>query len=240
MAERQVTSSATQSRARFALEQNRWRYAILASPEDDALKLQYADWLEENGADPRLVRFHRTPLAPHGGEVGTMLHDLLPRRLGVNCYHTPRFDHLEGVKTLLSPEFANYFHGSGPTCLYVTRYGWIVAIAIGIADFKLAARYLFAKHPIQVVRTAEEPHSLFEDRLGGDGIPWRGWQPGSSNFWDGAGRVPRKIFDLIQAPRVVRRGRRLHKLFPSEQAAREGLSDACVAFGLRTAATYTP
>lgn len=37
--------------------------AVLLDPLDDAVKLAYADRLEEEGADAGLVAFHRTPLA---------------------------------------------------------------------------------------------------------------------------------------------------------------------------------
>src|SRR5262245_24769350 len=37
--------------------------AVCANPDDDAVRLVYADWLEEHGADPERAAFIRTQVA---------------------------------------------------------------------------------------------------------------------------------------------------------------------------------
>lgn len=226
--------------------------AILADPASDARRLVYADWLEEYGGESDRLRaeFIRVQVelarlegrdvravVPSGETLAAILGATLEwqranlRRRERELYH-------HHFRQWAAPNAHLYltFHvgtddGRRGNSWCVYRRGFLAEVGLALADFaEDNALALFSAHPVEAVTlTDREPANLTAERFN--------WA--ADEGMDDPGRCfgPAHIPWALAVPHLigatVRRGTGLQWLFyyPSERAACDSLSAACVAYG---------
>src|SRR5262245_51138826 len=118
------------------MQQQAFLDAIVAAPEDDAPRLVYADWLEENGDSDR-AEFIR-------------LQCDLARRARFDIARRPLVDRERQLLQLHRAEWAK------PVASLVRDYhfrrGFVEGVSIGVRKFLTDGEELFAAAPIQHVK----------------------------------------------------------------------------------------
>lgn len=217
--------------------------AIIASPDDDAPRLVYADWLEENG-EPERSEFIRVQIElaiqcsrceGWGGYTN-------PDGSTSECWrckeNKPRRDALRNRERDIFPEMAmetfermpkaisgltfSWGHGHVRNGRYdfEFRRGFIESISLSCADFMQHAKTIFAVAPIREVRLTDK----FPEQWTHQGGVVYSWY--CIGFADDRATIPEKLFERLiggQGGRAV--------YATSEQAAIDALSAACVAYG---------
>lgn len=129
---------------------------ICADPEDDTVRLVFADWLEEHGGEPERGEFIRAMVSTHGP-----LHEHKP------CSVCPACDSLRRAHILwrsLSPvpwpyAFPNQRAAKRNTFarwLLVSR-GFVESVVCAAADWLQHGNGIRAAHPVTTVRLTTEP-----------------------------------------------------------------------------------
>lgn len=216
--------------------------AVLDRPEDDAVRLVYADWLEERGAldDADRAEFVRVQIE---------LDDFLPRGDGrCSCCGCPPGELHAGScrrAALLMREEA--LLDAGPAALpnrlawrwhvhpdisCEFRRGFVASVSLTLADFLEHAAALFKAHPVESVALSDkQPYAspLYEER----GWFKHGWCD-SENDLPATSHIGRRLFALLPDEGLATGGLAPgphFKFYVTAEAARDALSAACVAFG---------
>jgi uncharacterized protein (TIGR02996 family) len=117
--------------------------AILAEPDDDTLRLVFADWLEEHG-QPERAEFIRVQCALAAAPSSDpRREDLAAREKALLCRHYQ--------------EWAQPLHAVTPTCHVLSfARGFPATLAMRLDDFLEHAPQLFASAPLQGLRLQVE------------------------------------------------------------------------------------
>ena len=209
--------------------------AVLASPDDDAPRLVYADWLDDHDR-PAWAEFIRAQVAA--------ARDLCP-----NTWVPPReacaSPDCRSCRTLRdraaelrsSPDFWESVWGGWQAPVGGAWYarGFIESVSVTADRFVVTAGRLFSLHPIQRVRLTDRSAALTTV-----GAAWYcGGQMGPE--WAKMSVVPKAVYDLMRpppwAPRLAPDW--IAQAYPTHADANRALSDACVAYG-RWAAEREP
>jgi uncharacterized protein (TIGR02996 family) len=137
--------------------------AVLGRPEDDALRLVYADWLDETGReeDAKLAAYIRADIASETAPKCSRFWD----NMGCDCVVCEA----AGWSQDLGRDGRYELHGF-PGVQAIDRRGFAAEIRCPTADFLIHAAALFAAHPVvRVTLTDREPVDL--------GYGW-GWHRG--------------------------------------------------------------
>lgn len=189
--------------------------AILENPKDDAPRLVFADWLDEQG------RLHRASTIKHQisfrkGEIGWTA------------------DVLNDVEREFLPP------GDLSLTAFLFRRGFVAEVRLTCAEFMTHASDLFSKHPIEkVTLTDRKP----VERLGHDHWVWQqettfqdNWGSGPNPYYPVRYDIPDAVFDLmVNWNYSYGEGIGTYKTAPSEREACEIVSDACVLYGRKAA-----
>jgi len=191
--------------------------AILLNPADDVARLVYADWLQENGDEPR-ANFIRASV-----EI-----DKLP-----GCGHPSPLGHSECRWCQLFVTEQNYLgskdaipkralrYGQAPRGAF--RRGFIFTAAPTLEQFMDNARFLFRAHPIENVSLRDSP-------LTRQNVWPHGLLPGYSET-----SLPGVLFDcLVRHPHCFAFPGPPGAVFVAFRDTSDALltmSDACVAYG---------
>lgn len=187
--------------------------AVLANPADDAPRLAYADWLDEDGQD-RMAKAVRWGVAhPENSQV-CLCHWPLGKMPELCAICLGRSD-LGGIPR----------REPGGDTPYVIHRGLVSELRLPTEAFVAVAADLFRRHPVtKVVLTGAEP---FEGRK-----LWSWYDVKYQDNYHPQSDVPSEIFALLTGHQdYVHEG----KWYQSEEAARADLSAACVRFGRRAA-----
>ena len=222
---------------------------IAAKPEDDTIRLAFADWLEENGDDRRaafirgMIDLEKCHPSCGVGNVcrGTAV---LPPKVtcaGVRDRVTELFDsnlcRWESGVVIPDCAYRLPWRGTGDTApvMAIFRRGFVDEVRLNAAAFtEDFARELFARHPVtRVVLTDREPQQWLPEI--------RGLPPGCANRWFWSVRGPDS--SVPGYPHYVPRGVQWSAVwlrakwycdtptYDTADAANAALSDACVAWG---------
>jgi uncharacterized protein (TIGR02996 family) len=236
--------------------------AVLVAPEDDAPRLQYADWLEEHGQAERaeFIRVQcelaRAPERPAcdcdkkrpGSLCAADPWDLeysekMDRDRELLSRYWPEWGSVileDGAAGWLGPDNPSIVGPFGSVSVEVRR-GFVASVALPTAAFLELAAALFAAHPITEVRLVDrKPASGYPRSLGGD--PLHDGRP----FW-----LPHQYGDRGPPERhwlprclILRGGRERERVrfsdiraryYDSTDEAEQDLSVACVAYGRQLA-----
>lgn len=140
--------------------------AILADPDDDLVRLAYADWLDEQGRAER-AEFIRVQIelaaglpGPEELTIGTPL-DGDPRHNCRSCLRMPAGDHCRHHRlkireaALLLTHAGEWFPLPGKTFHASPRRGFIDEVEAGSAGLEAHLPSLLLAHPITRVRTTD-------------------------------------------------------------------------------------
>lgn len=197
------------------------RRAILEDPWDEAPRLIFADWLQENGNDAGAA-FIRSP-----GWLAYARHK--PGRWRVWCGDRP--DKInEPVGLALNPN-ARLVPLVMPLGirrqldLFTVWRGFVQTVACSTAAFVLNAEALFAAHPLSGIKLIDRDCIIHND-----GGPSWAWYPLENHSNNARWLVPRPIWRRL-AGFIPRKGPGSPVRYLSAEAAHQALSDACVRYG---------
>lgn len=228
--------------------------AICADPDDDSLRLIYADWLEDQGDADRaeFIRVQCELFKRRKGPGGQVSEDspwlandrkyqALRRRERELFEKHPEWFHIEGLRTKIEVEALRRGpvgccnrHADYMACdcmeeaigIEVSR-GFVDRIELACADFMQLAGRLFRAAPITEVRlTDREPHRWDIDR--------QSWMPAYQVM--SADQIPWPIAEKMDKNRAafIAGGLMVYS-YPNGKQAHQALSDACVAYGRKVA-----
>lgn len=210
-------------------------FAILSDRSDDAPRLAYADWLEEQG-EPERAAFVRSP-ATITGDGKFLLPTGEGMRDQIRLFHAATTNEARwlGVplRTRAQVEADRRDKPGGAGCC--NRYadmqacdcldraarvtwsrGFVSAVELSTVDFLAHAGDLFARHPVEVVRLSDRrPYRTVSDQFG--------WSADDEDRHHMAW-LPDQLWERLEP-----NGRRRNYLF-FEEAVQE-LSHACVRYG---------
>jgi uncharacterized protein (TIGR02996 family) len=147
--------------------------AILAEPDDDNVRLVYADWLDEHGEQER-AEFIRVQI-----EIKPYKKGELAPGCCLTCPDPERHDYLrERERELLTYKFVEpttghfcggganslffWFDGSGKTVEFHFRRGFIESLTLSSTDWFAHHAEILASHPVRTVRLTTSPQALWE------------------------------------------------------------------------------
>ncbi len=204
--------------------------SILRDPADDAPRLAYADWLDEQGRDiqARYVRMafdlHRRPNGNYGGELRMALGGL-EVKFGPEWFAYPiRTAHQVRAARGRAPGGGccnRYADQMACDCLdaaatYRFDRGFPAAVSCRLDKFVVFAKSLFKRLPLVAVEVNDRaPFATIAGDFG-----WSCDQGHMGRSW----WLPDCLWDLL-GPEGGRRG------YPTADAARAALSASCVAWG---------
>jgi uncharacterized protein (TIGR02996 family) len=201
--------------------------AVLESPADDAPRLVFADYLEEQG-DPVRAEFIRLQIA--GAQEPCVDSGIHPgdRCDDPNCRGCRQFRD-RAAELLRSPGFGEGIWGGwdAPVAGVWFERGFVEEVSVVAERFVETAGRLFALHPIRAVRLSGRM-----PRLSSTAAVWIREQPRSSGIAQAL--VPTPVFELLEAHPVMGKGLLLRG-YPTHEVANRALSEACVRFGRREA-----
>lgn len=178
--------------------------AICEQPDDNVVRLVFADWLDENGESERaaFIRWH----------LNYRLTSFRPFDTGPNLeWHPPlpRHSRREGADRV------EYLDGDGVVMTLIYSRGFVSRIELPFAAFMEHAKSLFSDHPItSVVLTDKQPDGF------GPGFWWYDATPG-----DGAEYIDQPDY---LPPELT--GPLAHE-FPTLDLAASWLSERCIDYG---------
>lgn len=200
--------------------------AILEDPTDDAVRLVYADWLDEQGQSERaeyirvaLRLYHYRTLEIEGvtwDELFTRAETLLARH-----QFAWRNDSCSGLPW---GNWVSEFHR-----------GFVCEVRLTLTDFMRHAQALFAHHPIErVVLTDREPSPYVGPMTC---YSWRTSRGSPFTGDDSHPVVPEPIYDLLDGGWWLdpRPSHREWYAYPTSDDARAAISRACVVCGRQQA-----
>lgn len=211
--------------------------SVIASPEDDAPRLVFADWYREHGQEERAELIHvgielcRLGECPHGrGE------SVVDQVLSCGCRWCCLKRRQNSLAMAHGQEWAGEPLSRYPDAYYVYDRGFVRHVSMRLAEFEVCSTNwrLFRRHPItNVVLTDRRPVTS----EGGRGARWVFREGG----YDHPCYLPRALFDRLPCgPRctTVRDSGEggWHSVFSlrdyeSVGAAQNELSQACVSYG---------
>lgn len=210
------------------------RRAVLADPEDDTVRLAYADYLQEQGEgeQARLIRCQ----VKRGTGCNSVPWDMPRLRVrrwfapwwtnrSIWSFHNPQWDLIVSRVRSLSEQ------GSMSNCFFVRR-GFMDEIRLPLAAFMGHAEAIFRSHPVtRVVLTDREPMPV--DDAVGRGFGWLGsayWKLCADGTEHGPHILPMELIDALpKSDLPVRKG--LMKRWRLRDDALNALSRACCVVG---------
>ncbi len=237
--------------------------AVLREPEDDTVRLAYADWLDEQ--EPKRIEL-RSPIGPGGKpkcpKCFNSMQNAIPHgsphhRRCASCKHVWQFDgivlddtnskraaairwfianpdyHQSVPITSFVPSLTEYAT-SGEVC-GVWHRGFGSEVRMRCADFMTHAAAIFSEHPVtRVVLTDREPAQI--DVYSGTSY-WRWWWNGDRVSPDRQ-TLPTDLYESLDGsfPSDSEFGSRY--AYPSVENANLDLSRACVQFGRAAALRF--
>lgn len=205
---------------------------ICEHPGDDAPRLIFADWLEDNGRPERAEFIRGSIRVPQCSHLALTRDDPFPL-LGLE----PGTPTLVGGGPTGRGELRTWAWGEtdalglvvtdlGRGLSYRVDRGFVSGVMGTLADFLRHGKKLFTAHPIEEVRLCDR------EPCGQEGEPWwwyRGDSPRNRAWWGGRHHIPSVLFGLIA---TLDGDIWMHQ---SRDAAQAALSSACVAWGRQQA-----
>jgi uncharacterized protein (TIGR02996 family) len=205
--------------------------AVLESPADDAPRLVFADYVEEQG-DPARAEFIRLQVALAREPCPNTW---VPPRDGCtapDCRSCRLFrDRVHGL--FQTPGFGGWVWGGweAPVANVWFDRGFIERVAVVAERFTEVAGRLFSLEPIRSVRLTGRMPALTP----GGAVWYSEGQVGLSATARTAA-IPKAVYELMRSPLVPRpAGRWETQVYPTHTDANDALSEACVRFGRREA-----
>jgi uncharacterized protein (TIGR02996 family) len=205
--------------------------AVLESPADDAPRLVFADYVEEQG-DPGRAEFIRLQVAAAHESCAQRL----PRQhtcSDVACRRCrPYGDRLAALCEL--PGFGGWVWDGweAPVVHVWFDRGFVEGVSVVAERFAEVAGRLFALEPIRSVRLTGRMPALTPS-----GATWYSEGQVSLSATARTAAIPKAVYELMRsrwlAPR--RLGRWETQVYPTHSDANDALSEACVRFGRREA-----
>ena len=218
--------------------------AILANPEEDAPRLVYADWLQENGEAERAEFIRKAIAYPHcsfleltGGNPFELLGIPEPpmgRVMGRPSGH-PAIDAANSRTWMWgeSEELGCVIHDLVRDVNYREHHGFVQAIKLPLAAWELHAAEIWARHPVtRVVLTDRKP------------LPSAGGES-ASNWWSddknpqlgSPHRLPLDIFQFLEGGLFFKHDWESlrYRSYESDKLAHDALSHAACLVGRRRA-----
>lgn len=212
-----------------------FRADICAHPRDDAPRLIYADWLEDQGR-PHLAEFIREQIRGDGIAFGAFVsayRDFVAEVLEGNpSWRLLGFD--TDIEDTRMPRLRFGYKSTGQ----LEDYGWLLfrrglvhEVRLSCAEYLRTAAWLFTVQPVRRVILLDRRPS--QDRLrhwtcGFTWVPDASWH--KAWYTDVPECLPRSLYDGVQAAYQSRR------VAWDEHQASEALSRACVQRGREWAA----
>jgi uncharacterized protein (TIGR02996 family) len=200
---------------------------ICAHPDDDGVRLIYADWLEEHG-QPERAEFIRVQIAVTNFQQGHERFRELEKRQAV-LFRDYQEQWQEEELCGLHPTLG---HGEDEwTCWYthgVLYRGFLERLTCTWQELEQHVVCLFGQQPIQVVRLSDKKPLAYQTMRPGEQV-WAWAQSTFAGIGAPAGLVP-AVFALLEgySPRDLH----LHfRDYVSRGEALAALSRACVAYG---------
>ena len=225
--------------------------AVCQAPEDDTVRLAFADWLEENGEEER-AEFVRAMIA----HPDLRRYCLSPVKVNQHSSRRCRkcdvccaMDALRANFDEWTPDISctveiyghawsrGYYRGDAPVFRFVR--GFVESVTCSQADFLAHVAPLFASHPIERVTLSDREPS--RSRIEEDGnLVWCWWKPNHGVFQASASELAAELWESL-VPRdggyVVAWDRITVSDWESDSLALSALSAACVSYG-RTRAGF--
>lgn len=188
--------------------------AIIANPDDDTVRLVYADWLDENGQGER-AEFIRVQVAlstPTLGADGTgdsqKRHELVRREAAIMSRRGP----VEGR----GKWWADYGPGDRVSVVEWLR-GFVSEVTCTLADWLAHGPAIVAAHPIRRVVLTDIVVSAAKSLFRGTGTDDRDY-----------GGIPAWLWDRIRAMKRHNQIDGCWMYFDTRELAIDVLSDACL------------
>jgi uncharacterized protein (TIGR02996 family) len=220
----------------MTLAQNTTRAAFLADicayPDDDGVRLIYADWLEEHG-HPERAEFLRVQIAQANGEVRDAQGKLLLSRECdlVVLLHEQFQEELCGLRAAL-PHGENEKRWIEWGSHGILARGFLERLTCTWQELEQHAVCLFGQQPIQAVRLTDKKPLAYQALRPGEQV-WAWAQSTFAGIGSPAGLVP-AVFSLLEG--YSSRDLHLHfRDYASRGEALDALSRACVAYGRQRA-----
>lgn len=191
--------------------------AIRACPDDDAPRLVYADWLQENGDESR-AEFIRAQIAVARGESArTVLYRFRVAKL-LTAHGREWFPECSGWGVTPHP---NKFREFSQHQLYhaaLVSRGFLSHIRCRMRDWERLGPTLVMSQPLEHVTIGdrEVAEEWSEDEDGNDEFQGLRWDMGSDGAWD---QIPPHIHKYL-----------LWEYYTDDDSARSDLSQACLAW----------
>ena len=209
--------------------------AILEAPDDDSPRLMLADWLDENGQGDRaafiklqIQAANMKPWCPAN-----------PEKIGNDCpctWHTLKRRERDALKACWTSDFRGLF---SPVEVYgievstcrmkwkgidaIPTRGFISAITCTMSDFLSHGPAIVASQPIERVDISDKRPLPLEEASGPDRNDVYWWQAGM--FPEDESNLPIEISSAMHDMTGIGFS---YQSFPTESAAREALSKACL------------